>query len=92
MSHRSGAGLTTRPQPGAWRLGEPSPYSQQGQAYLILRLCEALGIQQATLVGHSDGCLPVITAAAATRYGFRVSAYLKTLNPYLWVQARHPRA
>ena len=61
-------GLTSRPQPGAWRFGEPSPYSQLGQAYLILQLCDALGIQQLTLVGHSDGCLPVVMAVAAARY------------------------
>lgn len=50
---RPGFGLTERPLPGE---GEAlNPYSPQGQAALTLGLMDALGIQQAILVGNSAG-------------------------------------
>ena len=58
------AGLTSRP---AWApsQGTPNPYDAPAQAQLLLAFCDALGIKSATLVGHSDGAVPVVLAAAA---------------------------
>ena len=57
------AGLTTRP---AWSSsqGTPNPFDAAPQAQLLLAFCDALGIKTATLVGHSDGAVPVVLAAA----------------------------
>ena len=62
------AGLTSRP---AWTpaQGSSNPYDAPAQAQLLLAFCDALGIRTATLVGHSDGAVPVVlAAAAAARY------------------------
>ncbi len=50
---RPAFGLTERPLPGEWS-GE-NPYSRQYQADLTVGLMDALGIEQAVLVGHSAG-------------------------------------
>ena len=75
---RPGFGLTSRPPapaaaPSADKEGgaagggggdDDNPYSPAAQARLTLQLAAALGIRRAVLVGHGDGCLVAILAAA----------------------------
>ena len=56
------AGLTARP---AQCSGDASRYSLAAQADLILHLCSACSISHVVLVGHSDGALLALMAAAA---------------------------
>lgn len=42
-----------------------NPYSIHAQAHLTLRFCELLGLRRVLLVGHADGCLVAVHAAAA---------------------------
>ena len=56
------AGLTTRPAQHGTGV---SQYSLAAQADLILHLCTACAISQVTLMGHSDGALLALMAAAA---------------------------
>lgn len=50
---RPGFGLTERPMPGEWE--GRSPYAPEAQADLTVGLMDALGIEQAVLVGNSAG-------------------------------------
>lgn len=50
---RPAFGLTERPMPGDW-VGE-SPYSPESQTTLLIGLMDALGIEQAILIGNSAG-------------------------------------
>ncbi len=50
---RPAFGLTSRPMPGDWT-GE-NPYSPEAQAALVIGLMDALGVEQAYLVGNSAG-------------------------------------
>ena len=56
------AGLTARP---AQHSGGASRYSLAAQADLILHLCTACSISRVVLMGHSDGALLALIAAAA---------------------------
>lgn len=56
------AGLTARP---AQHSGGASRYSLAAQADLILHLCTACSISHVVLMGHSDGALLALMAAAA---------------------------
>lgn len=67
---RPSSGLTERPMPGDW-VGE-SPYSREAQADLTIGLMDALGIEQAVLVGNSAG--GTIAALTALRYPQRIKA------------------
>ncbi len=58
---RPAFGLTERPLPGDWE-GE-SPYSLNSQVKLLFGLMEALGINQAVLVGNSAGGTVAMQAA-----------------------------
>lgn len=61
---RPGFGLTSRPLPGEW-IGL-NPYGPEGQVELTLDLLDALGVEQAVLVGNSaGGTLAVQVALAA---------------------------
>ncbi|MBK1720859.1 alpha/beta fold hydrolase [Thiocystis violacea] len=62
-------GLTSRPLPQAT---DPSPYSADAQADLVAHLIEALGFQQAVLVGSSTG--GTIAVLTALRHPQRVRA------------------
>jgi pimeloyl-ACP methyl ester carboxylesterase len=67
---RPAFGLTERPMPGEWT-GE-NPYSREAQAAQTVGLMDALGIEQAVLVGNSaGGSIAVLTAL---RYPERVRA------------------
>lgn len=67
---RPGFGLTGRPMPGEW--SGANPYSPEEQAEQTIRLMDALGVEQAVLVGHSAGAQVAVLAAA--RHPDRVSA------------------
>lgn len=60
---RPAFGLTERPRPGEWT-GQ-NPYSAEAQVDLLFGLMDALGIQQAVLVGNSAGGTVAINAALA---------------------------
>lgn len=58
---RPAFGLTGRPMPGEWR--GASPYSREFQAELTVGLMDALGVDEAVLVGNSaGGAVAVLTA------------------------------
>ena len=58
---RPGFGLTERPLPGEWQ-GQ-NPYSPEAQVDLTVALMDALGIDQAVLIGNSaGGTVAVLTA------------------------------
>lgn len=60
---RPGFGLTERPLPGDWT-GQ-SPYSPEAQVELTVGLMDALGVEQAILVGNSaGGTIAMLTALA----------------------------
>ncbi|CAD7697615.1 unnamed protein product [Ostreobium quekettii] len=59
---RPAFGLTARPQVSPDRV---SPYTTAAQKKLTVQLCQALGIRQLILVGHSDGCVLALMVAAA---------------------------
>lgn len=50
---RPGFGISERPLPGTW--SDTNPYGLEGQARLTIALMDALGIDEAVLVGHSAG-------------------------------------
>ena len=65
------AGLTSRPEVDRQADGATSnnPYSLAFQAQMVLELCNLWGCQRVVLVGHSDGALLALRAAAlAARY------------------------
>ena len=66
---RPAFGLTERPLRGEW--DGPNPYSPTTQADHTIELMDALGIDQAVLVGHSAG--GAIAVLAAARHPDRVS-------------------
>jgi pimeloyl-ACP methyl ester carboxylesterase len=58
---RPAFGLTERPMPGEW--DGQSPYAPEAQVELTVGLMDALGIEQAVLVGHSaGGAIATLTA------------------------------
>ena len=67
---RPGFGLTGRPLPGD-RTGA-NPYSPEAHADQTVGLMDALGVEQAVLVGHSAGA--AVAAQVAARHPARVSA------------------
>jgi pimeloyl-ACP methyl ester carboxylesterase len=67
---RPAFGLTERPMPGEWE-GE-SPYGTSAQADLTVALMDALGIEEAVLVGNSAG--GTVSVLTALRYPERVTA------------------
>ncbi len=60
---RPGFGLTSRPMPGEWK--GLSPYGSRAQAEMAIRFMEALGIEQATLIGHGMGARIAAMMAAS---------------------------
>lgn len=58
---RPAFGLTERPLPGDWT--GRSPYSPEAQVDLLFGLMDALGIQEAVLVGNSAGGTVALNAA-----------------------------
>ncbi len=69
---RPAFGLTSRPMPGEWR-GE-NPYSPASQAAIVIGLMDALGVQQAYLVGNSAG--GTVSVYTALTYPERVSGLI----------------
>lgn len=69
---RPAFGLTSRPMPGEWR-GE-NPYSPEAQAAIVIGLMDALGIEQAYLVGNSAG--GTVSVYTALTYPQRVSGLI----------------
>ncbi len=65
---RPAFGLTSRSLPGSWT-GE-SPYSPEAQVKLVISLMDALGVEQAWLVGNSAG--GTVSVATALAYPERV--------------------
>lgn len=62
---RPGWGLTTRPRRTEWEpKGLPNPYELQTQVELLNAFCKELGLTSVILVGHSDGGLLALMAAA----------------------------
>jgi len=58
---RPAFGLTERPMPGEWE--RPNPYTPEAQADLTVGLMDALGVEQAVLVGNSaGGTIALLTA------------------------------
>ena len=67
---RPAFGLTERPMPGEWT-GQ-NPYSPEAQVEIVIGLMDALGIEQAILVGNSAG--GTVSVNAALTYPKRVQA------------------
>lgn len=67
---RPAFGLTERPMPGEWT-GE-NPYGPEAQVDIVIGLMDALGVEQAVLVGNSAGGTVSINTALA--YPQRVQA------------------
>ena len=67
---RPGFGLTERPPRDEWQNGDP--YSTDAHADQTIALMDALGIERATLVGHSAGASVAVNAA--NRHPGRVTA------------------
>lgn len=62
---RPGWGLTIRPRRTEWEpKGLPNPYELQTQVGLLFAFCKQLGLTSVVLVGHSDGGLLALMAAA----------------------------
>ena len=66
---RPGFGLTARPPLPPGTPPEANPYALKAQAVLVLRLCAVLGLRRVALVGHADGALLALMAAAAALRG-----------------------
>jgi pimeloyl-ACP methyl ester carboxylesterase len=66
---RPAFGLTSRPMPGNWT-GD-NPYSPESQAAIVIGLMDALGVEQAYLVGNSAG--GTVSVYTALTYPERVS-------------------
>ncbi|GBG85512.1 hypothetical protein CBR_g40151 [Chara braunii] len=63
---RPGFGLTSRPMRAEWeRAGRPNPYRLESQVNLLMSFCRSLGLRSVVLVGHADGGLLALMAAAA---------------------------
>jgi len=58
------------------RLLDPSAYSLAGQVSLVVRLMDALGVEHATIVGHSYGA--GVALGLATRHAERVDGLILT--------------
>ena len=69
---RPAFGLTSRPLPGDWNGTANNPYTLEASAKQTVKLMDALGIDRATLVGHSAG--GAVAAVVAARYPDRVHA------------------
>ncbi|MGD1992934.1 MAG: alpha/beta hydrolase [Anaerolineae bacterium] len=67
---RPASGLTERPMPGEWQ-GE-SPYSAASQSDQTVGLMDALGVDQAVLIGNSAG--GAVATYTALRYPDRIRA------------------
>lgn len=74
---RPGFGLSSRPLSGEWD-GE-SPYSMASSARQTVELMDALGVEKAVLVGHSQGA--AIAVLVADTYPERVSALVLVSAP-----------
>jgi hypothetical protein len=62
---RPGWGLTSRPQRFEWETkGFLNPYDLHTQVDLFFEFCQELGLRSVVLVGHSDGGLLALMAAA----------------------------
>ncbi len=62
---RPGWGLTSRPRRSEWETkGLPNPYDLHAQVDLLFAFCQELGLRSVVLVGHSDGGLLALMAAA----------------------------
>ncbi|CAK9195848.1 unnamed protein product [Sphagnum jensenii] len=62
---RPGWGLTSRPRRSEWeKKGLPNPYDLHAQVDLLFAFCQELGLRSVVLVGHSDGGLLALMAAA----------------------------
>jgi pimeloyl-ACP methyl ester carboxylesterase len=57
---RPAFGLTSRPMPGEWK--GTSPYGFRGQAQMVIQLMDALGVEQAILIGHGMGASDAVLA------------------------------
>lgn len=87
---RPSAGLTQRPLPGEWDSADyarGSPYSAEAQADLAVGLLDALGLQDAVLVGHSAG--GTIALLAAMRHPERVRG-LVLIDPAVYTEGGPP--
>lgn len=60
---RCGFGLSGRPARGEFP-EDRSPYAITAQAEAVEELCVAVGVERAVFVGHADGCLVAMRAAA----------------------------
>jgi pimeloyl-ACP methyl ester carboxylesterase len=60
---RPGFGFSARPRRGEFSETE-SPYDVLEQARIVLDLCAFLGVERVLFVGHADGCLVAMRAAA----------------------------
>jgi pimeloyl-ACP methyl ester carboxylesterase len=67
----------TNPQQQQQQSQRHNPYSIEAHAHLTLRFCAALGLRRVVLVGHADGCLVVVHAAAAA---CRAARYMQQLQ------------
>ncbi|CAM6004522.1 unnamed protein product, partial [Sphagnum balticum] len=62
---RPGWGLTSRPQRFEWETkGFLNPYDLHTQVDLLFEFCQELGLRSVVLVGHADGGLLALMAAA----------------------------
>ncbi len=62
---RPGWGLTSRPRRSEWETkGLPNPYDLHAQVDLLFAFCQELGLRSVVLMGHSDGGLLALMAAA----------------------------
>jgi pimeloyl-ACP methyl ester carboxylesterase len=62
---RPGWGLTSRPRRSEWeQKGLPNPYDLHTQVDLLFAFCQELGLTSVVLVGHADGGLLALMAAA----------------------------
>jgi pimeloyl-ACP methyl ester carboxylesterase len=69
---RPAFGLTSRPMPGDWT--NDNPYSPESQAAIVVGLMDALGIEQAYLVGNSAG--GTVSVYTALTYPERVAGLI----------------
>eukprot|EP00249_Psilotum_nudum_P017785 c26490_g1_i2 orf=663-2615(-) len=65
---RPGWGLTSRPSSADWKSrGASNPYELQSQVDLLFAFCRELHLTSVVLVGHDDGGLLALMAAATSR-------------------------